>query len=437
MALVSKMRSFAPRIGFSNKVLRHSLIFTLTNILNSALPFCLLPIMTNFLTPSDYGLLTMFGVAVGFISTVGGLNLHGAFTQQFFRIGKFEKNRMLSTFFIATVFTTCISSFLFFPNESNPINTIAKVKGDVFLPLILICVSQNLIRLVLANIQCEEKPLLYGSIQVLTTLGGLILSVLFVVIFHFDWLGRVYAQACIGFITLVFALSYVKNKVSNFSFSKLCLRSGFSYGIPLMPYSMSAFISSSLDRFVISNFGTLALTGVYSAAYQVSMVVGIVEASFNQALVPWLYRKLAERDRGYKYTIVYATYAYLAFLVFLSLAAAISIPLVIAVFLGDQFQDAKIYVPWLISGFAANGGAKAFGNLLFFHEKTGVLSYITFFSLIVNAALNIFLFKRVGVIGAAQAFALTNLLTLLATWCVSQKFAPMPWIGALFRRHAT
>ena len=59
-------------------------IYTLANILNNAIPFLVLPVMTRFLTPEDYGTLSMFSVLVSIMTTFVGLNVHGAIARQFY-----------------------------------------------------------------------------------------------------------------------------------------------------------------------------------------------------------------------------------------------------------------------------------------------------------------------------------------------------------------
>jgi Na+-driven multidrug efflux pump len=71
-------------------------------------------------------------------------------------------------------------------------------------------------------------------------------------------------------------------------------------------------------------------------------------------------------------------------------------------------------------------------NYIFFANKTGFLAIVTFSSGVFNIIATYFLIKLNGVIGAAQAFMLSQAIIFLCTWWLAQYFRPMPWQKALF-----
>lgn len=62
------------RITMNIKRLIHSSLFrsagiyTITQMINSAIPFLLMPVLTRYLTPTDYGIVAMFGVLLSFVA---------------------------------------------------------------------------------------------------------------------------------------------------------------------------------------------------------------------------------------------------------------------------------------------------------------------------------------------------------------------------------
>jgi O-antigen/teichoic acid export membrane protein len=72
-----------------NTILRSSLfqsagIYTAAHLLTASVPFLLLPILTRYLTPADYGIVAMFQVILGIVSALIGLSIHGAIGRQYF-----------------------------------------------------------------------------------------------------------------------------------------------------------------------------------------------------------------------------------------------------------------------------------------------------------------------------------------------------------------
>ncbi len=52
----------------SSTLLKNTAIYTLTTIINSAIPFLLIPILTRYLNPSDYGIISVYTVIVAIVS---------------------------------------------------------------------------------------------------------------------------------------------------------------------------------------------------------------------------------------------------------------------------------------------------------------------------------------------------------------------------------
>ena len=56
-----------------------------SSILNRSIPLLLLPVLTGYLAPEDYGLLSVFQALMAFLVPVIGMNLHANITRVYFR----------------------------------------------------------------------------------------------------------------------------------------------------------------------------------------------------------------------------------------------------------------------------------------------------------------------------------------------------------------
>jgi O-antigen/teichoic acid export membrane protein len=68
----------------NTSLFRSASVYTLTQAINSAIPFFLMPILTRYLTPTDYGIVAMFGVLLSFVAPFTGLSIHGAIARQYY-----------------------------------------------------------------------------------------------------------------------------------------------------------------------------------------------------------------------------------------------------------------------------------------------------------------------------------------------------------------
>jgi O-antigen/teichoic acid export membrane protein len=83
-------------------------------------------------------------------------------------------------------------------------------------------------------------------------------------------------------------------------------------------------------------------------------------------------------------------------------------------------------------GYAFGGMYYMVANYIFLMSKTGYLAMVTFASGVFNVIATYFLIKLNGVLGAAQAFMLSQAMIFLCTWWLAHHFRPMPWREALF-----
>jgi O-antigen/teichoic acid export membrane protein len=244
------------------------------------------------------------------------------------------------------------------------------------------------------------------------------------------WMGRIEAHlftmivfGCFG-LYLLYRSGWLK-----FTFSKEYIRNALNFGVPLIPHALGGAIMTMTDRFFITNMVGIGETGIYSVGYQIGMIIGLIENSFNQAYVPWLYNKLKENDTKMKMFIVKITYIYFILMIFLVITLALIAPCLLRYFVGDKFSGASVYVFWIALGYAFNGMYKMVVNYIFYVEKTYILAWITLFCCLSNVGLNYILIKLNGPVGAAQAAALTFLLSFIVTWVLSNRVYKMPWLN--------
>ena len=117
----------------------------------------------------------------------------------------------------------------------------------------------------------------------------------FVVVLLRSWIGRIEAMLIMSiiffFIVIYFLIKdrYLPKKIY---FSKKYAKDSLSFGLPLVPHQISYWIKTGLDRYLIAFLLTQEAVGIYSAGYQVGFSIFILVSAVNQAIVPYLYKKL-------------------------------------------------------------------------------------------------------------------------------------------------
>ena len=242
------------------------------------------------------------------------------------------------------------------------------------------------------------------------------------------WEGRVTGQLVAAVLFGIYSLYYLF-KLSEYKISpdKKSITTLVRFGLPLVPHELGAFVIAYSDRLFIMNMIGAEATGLYSVGYQIGMVIGLLQNSFNQAWVPWFFEMLTHGRYREKLNIVRITYIYYLAILILVLGVMIILPFVF-VFLGNDFASASEFVLWISLGFAFNGMYKMVVNYLFYTKNTYIVGAITTLTAILNLVLNYFFISKYGAIGSAYATALAFFVQFILTWIISIRLYNMPWL---------
>ncbi|SNB45050.1 lipopolysaccharide biosynthesis protein [Geobacter sp. DSM 9736] len=418
----------------SSELCKSASIYTLSRIINAAIPFLIMPVLTRYLTPTDYGIVAMFGILVGIVSPFVGLSLHGAVSVKYFDNTELNLPKYIGNcVFVLLASTVLVSGVMWLFSE--PIAKLSSFPTEWLWAVVLVAFAQFISLIALTIWQVENKPARFGAFQNLQVLVNVGLSVFFVVVMGRGWQGRLEGQI----VTLVFfaAIALVllrKNGWLKYDFDRGAIRHALAFGVPLIPHALGVLLIMQTDRIFLTNMAGIATAGIYSVAYQFGSIIDLGASSFNQAYAPWLYRQLPEINDEGKRRIVRMTYAYFVFVFFAAILLSTVVPFFLSFYVGKDFIGAQAYIFWICLGFSFSAMYYMVTNYIFFAGKTGILAWVTFISAMLNIGFNYLFIKLNGPVGAAQASALTFSISFVLTWILSAKVYPMPW--NLFKRAA-
>ncbi|CAA6826948.1 MAG: Polysaccharide biosynthesis protein [uncultured Sulfurovum sp.] len=411
-----------------HRMFKSTFVYMATDIINKAIPFLLLPVLTRYLTPSDFGIIASFVTLVSFIGMFTGLNTHGAVSVNYFKESKEKFGIFLSNALMILFGSTLITLFVLF--FLQPLIT-----QKFYIPLewvyvsLLIAASQFITTINLSLWIAEEKPKAYGVFQILQALTLALVTVYLIVVLLMGWEGRFTAVVISAVMFSLFSLRFImKHKYMRWKFDKEIMVDTLKFGIPLIPHSLGGWLRTGLDRlFLISMIGTAA-TGIYSVGYQIGMIMGIVVTAFNKVWGPYLFKKLSKEPSFLeKRKLVLFTYGY--FVSVLGVAALLSLlsPYLFGFFIDERFKDASPVIGWVAFGYAFTGMYYMVGQYLFYVKKTHYLAMATLITAVLHAIISYTLIKLNGTIGAAQATTISFGINFLVIWYLGNKFYPMPW----------
>lgn len=408
----------------SKKSLGSGLIYLVTNIINAAVPFILLPILTRVLTPFDYGIITMFSLVVTLMGAFTGLNTHGAVSVRFFKMSKIELSQYIySTFIILVTSSFIIALVICFDEILTKFTLLPK---EWLLIACLVSSCQFMINIKLALWQVRQEAIKYGVFRIAQTILNGLLSILLIYAVGASWEGRTFGISIAVFVfSLIAVFLLFKNNDMSIRVNKKHINDALRFGVPLIPHTIGGVAIVMIDRLLLANMLGEESVGVYMVAMQVAMVLAILADAFVKAYGPWLYKALNTPEN--KLYIVGVTYiVFIAFLLTI-FPTYYFLDIIFIYLVGEEFTEAVELIIWFLIGNAFIGMYYAVAGFYFFSNKTYYISFITFSVGVLSAGLTYSFIIIWGLKGAAYAFAISNIFMFTLALFFSSKVIKLPW----------
>ena len=403
-------------------------IYTTTSVLNSAIPFFLLPILTNYLTVEEYGLLAIIQIFIIFTIPFVSINIQSTLQLEYHELKTDEFALWVSSVLIIPLITIFMVLFFFLLFESFIFNFL-NVSLVWILLVPLIAFMQVVPQTILSIYKISERPIDYAKYQLSLTGINLFLTLGLVVLLNLNWEGRILA---IFFTYLIFTILGIylllKMKLIVLRLEKTYIKKALKLGTPLIVHVVSASLFMMSDRLFVSYYlGNNAL-GIYAVGAQVGMIALIIQQSFNQAWVPYLFKNLKIGLIENKIRIIKISYISILFFMILPFLVELLNPLFFNFFINEKFRDATEYVFWIALGYSLLGMYKVVTNYIFYEKRVRLLSMMTFGSLIINLILNYVLIHKYGAIGVAYGTVITVGIFFLIAFVLANRVHKMPWL---------
>ncbi|MGE4056460.1 MAG: lipopolysaccharide biosynthesis protein, partial [Vicinamibacterales bacterium] len=407
-------------------LLRSATVYGTANVLERIIPVVLLPVLTYYLTAADAGMIAVFQAVAGMAAPLVGVNVSYSVRRRYF-----DEDRSRFPSYLAGclwIIAGCtVIGLAFAVAGGRPLSRLSGLPTIWLAAAVIFAGFQELLAVPLTVWQVEHAARNYAFVQVGRAAGIAALTVLFVVAFGAGWRGFALATLIVtGSVAVSVAAAALLPRL-NRHVTRASLFHALWYGASLIPHRLGALGARTADRFVIAYYVGPSETGLYWVAFQVGMAISVIADAFSRAWSPWLYAGLAERKSATDRRIVTMTYLYFAAIVGLGLLLALAAPAGIRLVLAPEFHDAGRFMGWLVAGFVFNAMYLGLSGIVFFAERTFLISWVTVVTTAIGIGLSLVLVPRVGAIGAAQASAIGLLLKFLLTWGLAQWARPLPW----------
>ncbi len=389
------------------KILTNSAVYSFTTLLQKGIGFFLLPLYTAFLTPEDYGIVTVVTSISSFMSVLVMMALNGAATRFHYKNTDENYRKVLW----GTITTIVIISSLgwgsvFFTFHRFLVDPFI---GEVtFYPYAVIGLANTMITplylLFQCNLQARQEAFHYSINTLFNFLVHVGLAIVFIAVLKMGAVGMLLANVTTSLLFFIYVLILFVPK-TKIGIDKNVAKESFRYSLPLLPHQISIWSAGTLDRLFLNGIKGKAVTGVYSVGQQFGSVISTIAYSVNQAFVPWFFQMIEKGKEGCRKI---ERMGLLAVLGYCLVAFAISLfaPEVLKIMVSEGFRDAWKIIPIICFAFVFHGLYFFFINILFIKD-TGWVFTVTLSSMGIDILMNILLIPIWGFYGSAIACFMT------------------------------
>jgi O-antigen/teichoic acid export membrane protein len=398
------------------------------NIINASVPFLLLPILTEYLSPSDYGILSLVQLLMALTFPIV-LNAQSLITIEYSNLS-FNKFKKLISSILFFAFLGFVVLELGFYLLSDYIYEYFFLPDRLlfFIPVFLL--FQVIPMLIPFVFQAKKQPFNFGKFKVSLTIVNIGLSLFFVTYLNYGWEGRLWG--IVGSFALFNLIGlYMLNKIDLLSFTidKESIIQVFRYGLPLIPHAIAAVLISGSSRFFLADILGVKEVGLFAVSFQVASSIFIIMSSINLAWSPYLFERLNKTPTmDIKLKLIKQTYQIMLFMIIVVLVFLVFSQFIFHVLIDESYHSGLLLSRILAIGFLFQGFYFMFTNYIFYSKKTKYLSFITLFSSIIVVLSNLYFINLIGILGAAYALVISYMVLCLLTAYFANKLVPMPWL---------
>ena len=407
-----------------------SLIYVIADILNKILPFLMLPVITYYLNPEDYGTLSVIESISGILAVFVGLGSQDLIQVYFFKKGpsalkKFIGNSIVISFFNSILFFFIFLLFSKFFKDFFGLEMIWLTYAVILtfcLFIIKICTSVLI---------AQGKSILFGKFQNLNTLTILITTIIFIVVFKWNWQGRIYSLVISGILFTIYSIFYLKkNELLEFKADYNNFLSDLKASIPILPYSLSFWLSNGALLLIMASLIGKEQTGIYSGAMRIALIISFITITLNRVWQPMIYDLLSRKNIDSDRTAVKRTYFYILIIIFSCISLLLFSDFIIDVALNKSYHGAKEFSRILIITVALQNIFSAPGGLLLYYERKKMLTLITMTSISIQYSLIYFTYLN-GILNLRVIIYIQLIIALFSFIFASlmvKRITNLPWI---------
>jgi len=411
-----------------NQVFKNTSFYTIGNILPQAANFLLLPIYTHYLSTSDYGIISSMQILSSILLIFLTLSIERSIYRMYFDYNtENQRKDYLGTITFSILLISMIVLIPIYFLKNNIANIYRTIPFYPYYFIAIVTSYLSILQLVpKLYFQINEKAekFVFFSLSQFALNTSLVLW--FVINKKEGAFGILKAELYTNFIIAPLAL-FLTYKIINFTFKMTMLKKSLVFSTPMIPGLLSAFILNLSDRIFIERYFSTSEVGLYSLAYKISGIIGLIGGSFLIAYGPLFYKYANSEDQ--KEAKIYLSkynQKYIMFILIISFVITFFSKEAIRMFLSKNYSESYKIIPIISLSYITIQVSSLLNLMIYQSKKSFAIMIIGILSALFTICINYALIPKFGSFGAAYATFFSFFMLFILTFKYAQKFYYIP-----------
>jgi O-antigen/teichoic acid export membrane protein len=405
--------------------------YSLGLILRRGLSIITLPIFTRYLSQGDFGIIAIATTVRELLTTLLEFGLPNASARFYYECQtEQERRRLFGTlllFLLPASFFLCLLFLWVGPLLWDRIAPKVPFRPYISLTIITVFLSSMAI-LPRTSFRVTNRVRLYMTIGLIQ--GVLIagLSIALVTVWNWGALGPILGNLGGSGVFFFVFFVYLKPQLA-WEFSPRVVSQSLTFGLPDILVRISFWMLRLADRLILQIFAPLSVVGLYSVGYTLGgLAFDLVASSINSAIIPFFYQTATEESEQMSKRIFANVAAYnVALFCFLGVGTILFAREVIVILATSRYLAAEAIVPVITWGSIFSALTYIPNRSIYWMKKTSYLPVMLLIPAALNIGLNFLLIPQHGMLGAAWATFVANLVLICLSWWISLQIYPIPY----------
>lgn len=391
--------------------------------------FALIPVYTRVLTVAEFGVMALLQVSMLLVAALANVGINYSVQRFYFdsTVSPESRPTLISTGLAQLIVTSAIVIGLV-AAAAYPVRVGLDQQYGISWVLLVVALAtvfpDQLAAYTLDTSRLQFSPFRFCAISFTKNIVGLIIGLWFLLGLNMGLLGLFLGNFIGSVLAVPLGIWLVRRDIV-LAFDREYFRSMLRFGAPFVFTVAGYWAFSSMDRWLLAQFGDSVQVGLFSIALKFASVMSLVITAFHQAWIP-LAMRMVQENEGHRRVFSSLFNVWIFLLGIMALGLALFAEDILMVFAPPAYWPAAPALAIGAAGIALSGTTQMTSLGITIAKRSGLVATGAWLTAAVNIAGNLALIPWFGATGSAIATLFSYLFLTLYYLVWSQKLYPLP-----------